>query len=78
MGRSSQWKGNLAAMAIYAIAIIPMILMLVEISLQGNYNTFTTTFADNLTAAGQIDQLKKWLDELCRIGPKFGYYPEGS
>ena len=65
-------------MASYAIAIVPTILMLVEISLQGSYNTFTVAYADDLTAARPIDQLKKWWDELCRLGPKFGYYPEGS
>ena len=48
-------------MAFYAIAIISMILMLVEISLQGNYNTFTAAYTDDLTAAGPIDHLKKWL-----------------
>ena len=30
-----------------------------------------------MTAAGPIDQLKKWWDELRRLGPKFGFYPEG-
>ena len=52
-------QGDPVVMAIYAIAIVPMILMLVEISLQGNYNTFTAAYADDLTAAGPIDQLYK-------------------
>ena len=65
-------------MAIFAIAIIPMTLMLMEISLQVNYHTFTTAYADDLNAAGPIDQFKKWRDELCRLGPKFGYHSEGS
>ena len=60
-------QGDAGAMAIDAIAIIPMILMLVEISLQGNYNIFTATYADDLTAARPIDQLKKWWDELCKL-----------
>ena len=50
-------QGDPVVMAIYAIAIVPMILMLVEISLQGNYNTFIAAYADYLTAAGPIDQL---------------------
>ena len=53
-------QGDSAAMAIYAIAFIQMILMLEETSLRGNYNTFTTACTDDLTAAGSIDQLKKW------------------
>ena len=66
---------SLVVMGIYAIAIVPMILMLVEISLQRNCNTFTTAYANDLTAAGPIDKLKKWWDELCRLGPKLDYYP---
>ena len=64
-------------MAIYATAIIPVILMLVEISLQGNYNTLTTACADELNIARPISQLKKWRNELCKLGPKFGYYSDG-
>ena len=51
-------QGDLAAMEIYAIATIPtipMILMLVEISLQINYKTLTAAYADEFTAARPID-----------------------
>lgn len=50
---------------------------LVKVNLQGNYNIFTARYADDLTAAGAIDQLNKWCDELCRVDPKPGYYSEG-
>ena len=33
--------------------------MLVKISLEGNCDTFTAAYIDNLTAAAPIDQLKK-------------------
>ena len=71
-------QGDSAAMTIYATIIISMILMLVEIILHGNCNTFTAAYAEDLNAARTIYQLKKWLDELCRLGPKLGYYPEGG
>ena len=48
-----------------------------EVNLLGNYNILTATYADDLTAAGAIDQRNKWCDELCRVGPKPGYYSEG-
>ena len=48
-------QGDLAAMEIYAIATVPMILMLVEISLQINYKTLTAAYADEFTAARPID-----------------------
>ena len=41
-------------------AIITMFLILVETRLQRNCNTFTAAYADDLTAAGPIDQLKKY------------------
>ena len=66
-------QGDPAAMAIYTIAFVPMILMLVEISLQGNYNTFTAAYTDDLTSAGPIDHIKKWYEELCSRGPKFAF-----
>ena len=47
-------QDDLAAMAIYAIAIIPKIVMLVEISLQRNYNTITAAYTDDLTTASPI------------------------
>ena len=37
-----------------------MILMLLETSLQGNYNAFIAAHVDDLTATAPIDQLKKW------------------
>ena len=67
-----------AAMVIYAIAIIPLILMLVEIRMQDNNHTKTTEYADNLTGAGPIDQIRIWWNTLCRLDRKFGYFPEGS
>ena len=41
-------QGDLAAIVIYAIAIIPVILIVVEISLQRNYNTFTAVYVDGM------------------------------
>ena len=67
-----------AAMVIYAIAIIPLIVMLVEIRMQVNNHTKTVAYADDLTVAGPIDQIRIWWNTLCRLGPKFGYFPEGS
>lgn len=48
-------QGNLTAMEIYAIATVPMILMLVEIGLQINYNILTAAYADDFAAARPID-----------------------
>ena len=71
-------QGDPIAMAVYAIAIIPMILMIVDITSKIDESTKTAAYADDVTAAGKIIQLKNWWKTLCNLGPKFGYYPEAS
>ena len=65
-------------MAIYAIAITPLILILVDITHLDDSSTKTATSADDFTAAGKITQLKKRVDTLRQLGPKLGYYLEGG
>ena len=52
-------QGDLSATAIYVIAIIPLILMLVNITHQDDSSTKTATYADDFTAAGKITQIGK-------------------
>ena len=66
-------QGDPIAIAVYAIGIIPMILMIVDIT-----SKKTAAYADDVTAAGKNIQLKNWWKTLCMLGPKFGYYPEAS
>ena len=70
-------QGDPVAMPIYAIAIIPLILMILETTddLSGS-RTKTEGYADDLSAAGNSRNLKIWWQKLCEIGPLFGYYPE--
>ena len=68
-------KGKLKAIPLlwqFMQAIIPLILMIVDITHQDDSSTKTTTYADDFTAAGKITQLKKCWDTLCQFGPKFG------
>ena len=71
-------QGDPTAMAIYAIAIILFILMLVAEANQVDITTKTAAYADDLTATGTIMHLRNWWETLCRLGPTFGYFPEGS
>ena len=64
-------------MAVYAIAIIPLILMTIEITLSYSEGTSeTAAHAYDFTIAGCIPGLKYWWDQLCELGPKFGYLPQ--
>ena len=65
-------------LAVYAIAIIPMILMTVDITSKIDDSTKSAAYVDDVTAAGKIIQLKNWWKTLCMLGPKFGYYSETS
>ena len=69
-------QGDPAVMVIYVIAIIPLILILVEIRMLDNNHTKAAVYANDLTEP--IDQIRIWWNKLCRLGPKFVYFPEGS
>ena len=49
-------------MAVYAIAIIPMILMIVDITSKIDNSTKTAAYADHVTDAGKFIQLKKSIE----------------
>ena len=72
-------QGDPIAMAGYAITIIPMMLIILEITADLPDNeTKMAAYADDLTAAGSLESLKCWWDTLCKLGPKFGYYPQAT
>ena len=72
-------QGEPTVMAIYAIAIIPLIMMLLELTEKFlNKQTKMVAFADDLSAGGSLSNIKKWWKALCNLCPKFGYNPEAS
>ena len=32
-------------------------------------------YADDSSAGGQLEEMKKWWDKLCSTGPNYGYFP---
>ena len=70
-------QGDPAAMAIYAIGIIPLLLMLVDQAEQlPGKKTKSVAYADDFTGAGSIKNLLHWWNTLTTLGPLFGYHPE--
>ena len=62
-------QGDPLAMAMYAIAITPLINRLeTELVKQ-------TWYADNAAAGGKLVDLKAWWDRLTDLGPDYGYFP---
>ena len=66
-------QGDVAAMALYALGIKPLIKHLDNIV---NCDECAQCwFADDSSAAGKLKEIKKWCDELHCSGPKYRHYP---
>ena len=65
-------QGDPLAMAMYAIAITPLIHRLED---RVNKQVW---FADDATAGGDLARLRTWWDRISEIGPNYGYYPNPS
>lgn len=61
-------QGNPLAMAIYAIAVRPLIDRVQNEAMQ-------VWFADDVVASGKLPHLKEWWAKLSLSGPNFGYFP---
>ena len=68
LSREGTTQGDPLAMAIYAVAIIPLIHQ-VSIS-----DCTQTWFADNARGAGELSRLREWWDLLLAKGPLYGYH----
>ena len=69
--------GDPVSMAIYGIGVTPLINMLIDIVVTSTDSQVSVlAYADDFSAAGKLDDLRKWWDTLTIIDPKFGYYPE--
>ena len=73
-------QGDSIAMRIYALSVIPLMLMVLEITNTKNKNSEAkmVAYADDFSAADSISSLKDWLNTLCELGPKFGYFHEST
>ena len=65
-------QGDPLAMAMYAVAITPLLYRLTEEKLKQVW------FADDASAAGKLAGLKSWWNNMTRIGPEYGYFPNSS
>ena len=62
-------QGDPLAMAMYAIAVNPLIHRLKQDT------TKQIWFADDATGGGKLNSLREWWDHLTTIGPAYGYFP---
>ena len=69
-------QGDVAAMALYALGIKPLV-----DTLSDSVDRTTckqSWYADDSSAGGKLEQIKKWWDKLCEMGPMYGYFPKAS
>ena len=63
-------------MAIYGIGVTPLTNMLIDIlSNEYSANVNFIAYADDFSAAGNLQDLRRLWSVLTEIGPKFSYYP---
>ena len=65
-------QGDPLAMAMYALAITPLINRLRQ---QVPDDAKQVWFADDSTSAGKLVALRRWWEHLTALGPGYGYYP---
>ena len=66
-------QGDLVAMGMYAIRVFPLIHWN-KTSNVINGRTKRLAFADDLTGAGKLQELRSWVDSIVSHGPNIGYY----
>src|ERR1700710_1685258 len=64
-------QGCPLAMAMYALALVPLLRKLHPLCRQ-------VWYADDATGCDSFARMREWFDALQRHGPKYGYYPKPS
>jgi len=64
-------QGCPLAMAMYAIALVPLLKQLLPLCKQ-------VWFADDATGCDDFLTMRKWFDTLVEKGPLYGYFPKPS
>ena len=67
-------QGDPLAMAMYALAVTPLINSLRH----HQPDVSQAWFADDVTAAGQLAPLLQWWKQLLSLGPLYGYHPNAA
>ena len=68
-------QGDPIAMPMYAVAIKPLLNIIKN---DDTTNIKHVAFADDISGAGKIEQLRKWWENIVTHGPLLGYYPNAN
>ena len=73
MSKEGTTQADPLAMAMYAIATMPLIKQL-KVSTEVEQ----VWYADDSAAGGKVEKLRKWWDKILEMGPDYGYYANSS
>ena len=71
LSKEGTTQGDPMAMAMYALAIAPLVKKCAGVSTQ-------VWYADDSSAGGTVDSLRSWWERLAEDGPLYGYFPKAS
>ena len=74
LSKEGTTQGDPLGMAMFALAIVPLIMKLMEVC----QTAYQVWFADDAMAAASCEQLKQWWDALSTFGPHFDYSPNAT
>ena len=72
LSKEGTTQGDPLAMAMYAVAITPLIYRITEEKLKQVW------FADDASAAGKLVGIRNWWNNMTKIGPEYCYFPNAS
>ena len=76
LSKEGTTQGDPLGMAIYAMAISPLLDILIATT--EDQNNKMSAFADDVSESGRLVSLRSWWSNLLQCGPKYGYYPQPS
>ena len=71
-------QGDPTSTDAYALGITPLIQVLHEFAIINEHKSNEVAFADDLAAAGKINEIKIFWDVIEKIGLKYGYFLKAS
>ena len=71
LSREGVTQGDPLLMFVYALALLPLVKKLEDITTGPQI-----WYVDDSAKASNLQNIQTWLDNICKLGPRFGYFPE--
>ena len=78
LSKEETTQGDPTSMGTYALGMTPLLHFLHELILINEHRTKEVAFADDLTVAEKIKEIKQYWEPLLQVDPKYGYYSKPS